>query len=345
MFAIAELKLDDLGFDRVVPFEARLTNPLPTGRVDVKGSFGPWFADDPASTPITGKYDFAQADLSTLEGLRGTLKSKGTFDGHIANIHVQGGAEVPDFNLTLGGHPAPLTASFDAVVDGTDGTTRLRKVDALLMKTTISTKGAVTNLPGPGHHSIDLELNIPSGRIEDILQLLSNAKHPVATGNIVAQSTVHLPPGKTSALDRLTLAGRFSLNRAKFLPAMQMKVTELSRRTQGLSRDDAPENVATNVRGTFSMENAVMTIPSLAFDVPGAVVSLTGNCNFKSQALDLRGQLQMEASVSEAVGGFRSIFLKLVDPFFRHQGKTTVPIKVSGKIDAPEVGLNLRNKQ
>ena len=54
----------------------------------------------------------------------------------------------------------------------------------------------------------------------------------------------------------------------------------------------------------------------------------------------------MEASVSKAVGGFKSIFLRLVDPFFRKKGRgTVIPIKVTGTIDAPEVGLNFRDKK
>jgi hypothetical protein len=48
--------------------------------------------------------------------------------------------------------------------------------------------------------------------------------------------------------------------------------------------------------------------------------------------------------VSQAVGGFKSIFLKIVDPFFRKPGKGTVlPIKIEGTIDAPKAGLALRS--
>jgi hypothetical protein len=61
--------------------------------------------------------------------------------------------------------------------------------------------------------------------------------------------------------------------------------------------------------------------------------------------LDLRGTPQMDASVSQVVGGFKSIFLKLVDPFFRKHGQTVLPIKIRGTIEAPDAGLNLRGKK
>jgi uncharacterized protein involved in outer membrane biogenesis len=125
VFLIRDLELDDLGFDRVVPFHARLTNPLPTGLVDAKGTFGPWMVNDPAETPVNGAYQFSDADLSTIEGLRGTLSSTGTFDGRLAAIRVGGKTDTPNFNLKLGGRPAALTTTFEEIVDGTNVTTHL----------------------------------------------------------------------------------------------------------------------------------------------------------------------------------------------------------------------------
>jgi hypothetical protein len=51
--------------------------------------------------------------------------------------------------------------------------------------------------------------------------------------------------------------------------------------------------------------------------------------------------LNMEANVSKAVGGFKSIFLKVLDPFFRKNGRTQVPIKIEGTIEDPRPGLRL----
>jgi len=86
VFAIRDLELDQLGFDRAVPFHAILMNPVPTGLVDTRGSFGPLDKDDPAESPVKGQYVFTNANLSTIDRIQGTLSSTGTFDGRISAI-------------------------------------------------------------------------------------------------------------------------------------------------------------------------------------------------------------------------------------------------------------------
>jgi len=49
----------------------------------------------------------------------------------------------------------------------------------------------------------------------------------------------------------------------------------------------------------------------------------------------------MDAKLSEATRGFKSVFLRIVDPFFRKDGKTVLPIKISGDLDQPSFGLDL----
>ena len=342
MFAIRDLELDDLGFDRAIPFHARLTNPLPTGLVDTRGSFGPLVKDDPAETPVKGQYVFTDADLSTIDGINGTLSSIGSFDGRISAIEANGTTKTPNFNLALGGRPVSLDTTFAATIDGSDGTVILRKVDAKLQNTSLTVTGAVTNLPGPAHHSIDLDVSVTQGRIEDFLTLLSS-KAPVARGKVVLRTRVHLPPGKSSVLSRIVLTGQFALAGTRFRDQFQEKIEELSRRSQGRGKDDPPGNVASNLRGKFSLARGTLKVPTVTFEVPGATVQLDGSSDLKAHTMDLTGTLQMEATVSKAVGGFKSVFLKLADPFFRKNGMgAVVPIKIRGTFDAPQVGLNLR---
>jgi hypothetical protein len=344
VFPIRELQLDRLGFDRAVPFRAVLINPIPTGLVDVRGSFGPWVKDDPALTPIQGSYVFSNADLSTIKGIHGILTSSGSFSGRITSIDVSGITSTPDFNLDLGGKPLPLTTTFAAKVDGTNGTTILKKVDAKLRNTPITAAGGIVNLPGPGRHAIDLDVTISNGRAEDLLALLSTSAQPMATGNVSLHSSVHLPPGETTVAKRLKLEGRFDLTRTRFKGEIQERVQQFSRRTQGKAPDEPAENVATNVRGQFRLGSGVMHMSNFAFDVPGATVTLDGDCDFLNKSLDFQGHLRMDASISKAVGGFKSIFLRLVDPFFRKPGGTVIPIRIGGTLEAPKFGLNFRGK-
>ena len=96
------------------------------------------------TSPLTGEYTFTDADLSTINGIGGTLSSTGTFKGQLTAINAIGQSQVPDFNLDLGGKPVPLTAQFDTLIDGTDGTTILNRVDAKLLNTKMVVSGAIT---------------------------------------------------------------------------------------------------------------------------------------------------------------------------------------------------------
>jgi hypothetical protein len=196
VFAIHDLRVEDIGFGRPMPFEAELTNPVPTGLVKASGTIGPWTAARAIRTPVAGQYTFADADLATISGIGGILQSSGEFDGDLAAIRVVGIANVPDFSLDLGGRPQPLTATFTAVVNGTDGTTTLEKVNATLITTPMTVAGAITNLDGPGRHDVQLAVNVPDGRIEDLLALVLDSPDPVMVGDVTLDTTLSLPPGQ-----------------------------------------------------------------------------------------------------------------------------------------------------
>jgi len=48
----------------------------------------------------------------------------------------------------------------------------------------------------------------------------------------------------------------------------------------------------------------------------------------------------MDAKLSQVTSGIKSLLLKPVDPFFRKNGKTELPIKITGTRDHPAFGLN-----
>jgi hypothetical protein len=342
-FLIQALTVNDLSFDQPMSFTAGLTNPVPTGHIETQGTFGPWQKDDPGALPIAGDYTFTNADLSTINGIGGILSSKGKYSGQLTQITATGTTETPDFTLDLGGKPLPLTTTFQAVVDGTDGSTQLVDVDAKMRNTRIRTKGLIANLEGPGRHAIDLDVRIDKGRIEDLLALIVSSTKPVLTGDLTMQSSFSLPPGKTRVPQRLVMKGQFGLGSAKFTSQeAQAKLKELSRRSQGKDKDEEMANVLSQLRGAFVVKSGTLTLSDLTFLVPGAAVSVQGTYALEDGTLDMTGTLQMDASVSKAVGGFKSIFLKPFDPLFRkNNGKTTVPIKITGTRDAPDVGIQM----
>ena len=343
MFQIHDLRVDDIGFDRPIPFYAKLTNPIPEGIVETRGSFGPWRRDDGAQTALSGEYTFLDAKLSTINGIGGTLQSTGRYDGELTRISAHGSTVTPDFSLELGGKPLPLTTTFHAVIDGTNGSTELVNVHARLLNTPIRTRGTITNLPGPGRHDLKLDVRIENGRIEDILALAIDTKDPMLRGDLSMTSAFSLPPGKTKLPQRLAMSGQFGLGAAKFSDSqVQAKLQELSRRSQGKDKEEPMLRVLTNLAGRFRVGSGMLTLSRLSFSVPGATVGLAGTYGLDSGAIDFRGTLRMQARMSDVVGGFKSIFLKPFNPLFSRDGAgTLLPIRITGTREAPRMGIEM----
>jgi len=284
---------------------------------------------------------FSDANLSTINGIGGILQSSGTFSGDLRAIAVTGNATVPDFSLDLGGQPASLVCSYDVIVDGTDGTTELARVDAMLGGTRMAVTGAIRNLEGPGNHQVDLTVHVANGRIEDLLALAIDTPTPVMVGDVALTTTLSLPPGPKRVRDRLALAGSFGLSKTRFTDEdVSRQLQELSRRSQGKAQDDELARVLTDLTGTFKLKGGVMSLNRLSFRVPGAQVALDGTYLLSDETMNLRGTLRMQASLSKVVGGFKSIFIRPFDRLFRaDDAGTVIPIKITGPRTAPKFGV------
>jgi hypothetical protein len=341
LFQIHDLSVDNVGFSLAMPFEATLTNPVPRGLVKARGQIGPWLATDAAQTALAGEYTFSDADLATINGIGGILQSAGKFTGDLRAISVVGSATIPNFSLDLGGKPASLSCDYEVVVDGTNGTTELNRVDATLHATRMGVTGAIRNLAGPGRHHVELMVHVADGNIEDLLALAIDTPKPVMIGDISLDATLTLPPGPERVRDRLTLVGKFGLTKTRFTDAdVSRKLHELSRRSQGKGQEDPMERVLTNLGGQFNLGEGVMALQQLHFQVPGADVALDGTYSLSTQIMDMRGTLRMQATISKAVGGFKSIFIRPFDGIFRKEGAGAVlPIKITGPRSAPKFGV------
>jgi hypothetical protein len=343
MFAIHELEIDELGLGRAWPFRAKLTNPVPRGLIETTGSVGPWSVDSPSLMPISGDYTLSDADLGTINGIGGILQSTGKYDGILTEIRATGSSTTPDFSLDLGGKPLPLETTFVTTINGTDGSVRLDDVQAKLLNTPIHATGSIMNLPGPGRHDVQIQTEISGGRIEDMLLLVVDSTEPVLAGDLTATSRLSLPPGETPVRRRLTVSGRFGLEDATFnSTTVQEKLGELSRRSQGKDEDERLGRVLTDLSGRYSLANGVLTLPGLSFAVPGARINLAGTYRVDDGALDFKGTLRMDATVSQAVGGFKSIFIKPFDGLFKKDGAgAVIPIKIEGTRHEPKFGVEM----
>jgi AsmA-like C-terminal region len=342
VWAIHGLALESVGFNRQMPFTATLSNPLPQGEIATRGSFGPWVKGSPGMTPVSGRYTFDHADLSTIHGIGGILKSAGDFSGRLADIDVRGHTSTPDFRIDVGGGALPLETDFHAVVDGTNGDTYLKQVEGKLNETPISASGAIESQPGVKGRTIALDVAIKDGSLQDVLRLAVKAQKPVMLGRIAMQAKLLLPPGKSPVIDRLNLDGHFALEQTHFTdPFVQGQIAMLSQRAQGKKVEDAPKKIYSNMRGRFVLRDGTLHLEPVGFDVPGANVQLTGVYGLRNEQLDFEGTLAMQASASEAMGGIKGFLMKPFDPLVRNKdGKgSLVPITIKGPRDQPKFGL------
>ncbi len=346
IFELKRMALHSVGINKPFEFQSLLTNAKPPGEIETTGEFGPWNQDDAGLTPLSGQYVFQNADLSVFKGIGGILSSTGRFRGVLERIAVTGKTDTPDFVVEIAGNPIHLKTEFTAVVDGTSGDTELRPVVAKFGETELVANGGVVGTPNVKGKTVSLQMQVTKGRVEDVLSLAVKSKKPLVVGKIAFNTAFVLPPGDEDVIEKLRLHGRFAIDRARFTSInIQEKIDELSRRGRGIKElDKADQNVISSLKGRFQFGNERIRLDEVSFAVPGAGVELAGTYMLRSEELAFTGTLEMQAKLSQATTGIKSLFLKVVDPFFRHDGKTVLPIRVTGVKDRPAVGLNLRNK-
>jgi hypothetical protein len=337
---IHRLHMHNVGIDQAMPFEATLTNAIPPGEIETTGHFGPWQRDDPGSTPLDGAFDFQKADLSVFKGISGILTARGTFAGALASIDIHGNTTTPEFTVEVGGHPVALHAAYHAVVDGTNGDTRLERIDGSFLNTSLVATGAVLDVPGGDGHRVSLDVTIDRGRLEDVLRLAVGTPKPPLSGALQLHTRFEIPPGDRDVVQKLRLNGRFTIVHGRFASdEIQQKIAELSHRARGRSADVQQERVASDFTGRFALGHGVLKLPTVTFNVPGADVRLSGQYALRQETLDFHGNLLMDAKVSQTVGGFKSVLLRAVDPLFRRDGRTVIPIQITGTRQDPSFGL------
>jgi AsmA-like C-terminal region len=325
-----------------MPFEATLTNAVPPGEIETRGSFGPWHRERPGRTPLNGSFTFDRADLGVFKGISGILSARGTFGGALAHIDVHGETDTPDFTVAAGGHPVHLKTKYQAIVDGTNGNTTLAEVDGSFLNTSLVARGTVAGQPGVKGRTVTLDVTMEGARLEDVLRLAVNTPRPPMTGALALTTKFELPPDDIDVVKKLRLDGRFSIGRTRFTnPTVQNKINELSHRSRGKSPDERTERVASQFDGLFRLRDGVITIPSVTFDIPGAVVRLAGKYGIENERIDFAGTVFMDAKISETVTGYKRLLLKIADPLFTKKGGgSAIPIKISGTRNDPHFGLD-----
>jgi hypothetical protein len=342
-FPIHRLVLHGLSFDRPASFHATLMNSVPKGEIDSHGEFGPWQGEVPNQTQASGRYEFKNADLGTLKGLRGILSSAGIFNGPLDYLKIEGTTDTPDFCLRTADHPIALHTEFSAIVDGTNGDTYLNKVTARFRHTTIVASGKIEDDdPKVKGKTILLDAFSQDARVEDLIRLAVKTDEPIMTGIASLKAKISIPEGESDLIERLRIRGQFRITDGQFTTGrIQEKVDTLSRKGQGEPKAMEINSVASEMAGNFLVGNSSVAFSNLNFGVIGASVNLRGIYNLDSGGLDFHGNLVMQAKLSQTTTGAKSFFLKALDPFFKGKSAGTVlAIKITGTKDKPAFGLD-----
>jgi hypothetical protein len=350
---ISHFNVTDLRPGQAMHFEAELTNPKPPGQIQSTGIFGPWNMSDPGESSVKGDYRFERADLSVFKGIAGILHSTGHYVGTLRNITVDGETDTPDFQLSHFGNQIDLHTNFHATVDGTNGDTWLEPVDGTIGQSHFTARGQIVRVLEPGDdgklhstgHDIALDITVGRARLEDFLHLASRRATPILTGDVNVKALLHIPPGPTPVHDRMTLKGSFALDGAEFTnQKVQSRIRELSLRGQGRPEDlksaDSAQ-IKSQMQGDFQLGSGLLKLSAITYTVPGADIEMHGVYHIGENLLDFSGVAKLQATVSQAVGGWKGLLLKPADRIFKKDGAgSEIPIYISGPRERPQFGFD-----
>ena len=351
VYRIPKLALHNLAQGQPLLYHATIFLPLPPAEVYVEGKFSQVKPGAAGQTIMSGTFDVEHMNLGVFGGIAGTLASKGSFDGVLQHIMVQGATNAPDFQVIKSGHPLHLVTHYKALVDGLNGDVVLEWVTAQFGRTTIIASGPIEGEGNAKGKTAALQLYSDHARVQDLLWLFVNDKKPAMSGPIIFRAKATLPPEERPFLDRVQLQGDFGISGAQYPHSETQKdVDVLSARARGKADEVEDENdkrgndsfdpgrVLSNVKGHVLLKNGVAHLSNISFDVPGAAAHVDGTYNLKNEAIDLAGYMHLETQLSKATTGVKSFLLKVIQPLTsakKHQG-SIVSLKIGGTYKDPK---------
>ncbi|MGB8128209.1 MAG: AsmA-like C-terminal region-containing protein [Candidatus Angelobacter sp.] len=354
VFQIHHAQFHNLGNGKPAPFQISLHLPSPPGEVESSGTIGPWKEENGSgrSTAISGKYVLNKANLGAFEALGGIVSSRGEFSGTLERLNLAGNADTPDFEVKESGHKFHLSAQFRGFLDMKNGDLVLPLLEARLGNTNLMAHGSVSGRP----RTVSLDVTHGQGEIQDLILLFSDAKASPVMGPVVFATQIVLPSEHRPFKERVRLTGNFSINSTRFTSTNTQKdVDQLSERAEGKKdkkkdhdQDDDKkgfERVMTDLNGEVTLKDGVATFSPVSFAVPGANADMKGTYSLLTKRVNLRGKMRMLATVSQATTGAKSIFLKILDPFYKKKKEgagAEVPIKMTGTYGHTHFSVGLK---
>ncbi|HZQ23106.1 MAG TPA: AsmA-like C-terminal region-containing protein [Terriglobales bacterium] len=349
-FAIHTFELHELGSDDPMAFQSFLHIPLPPAEVQITGQLGPWESQSSSETPLEGSYTLMNGNFDSFGGIKGNLSSEGKFAGILKRLQVQGVTNTPNFGADGSDNRLPLQSQYQTVVNATDGDITLQSVKARLGNTAISATGAIRGTPNQKGKTVDVNLAVQDGRVEDVLGLFAKKESPMI-GTISFRAHARIPPDSEPFLKKVELQGRFGITHGQLTSShSQRSMDTLSADARGAkdkkkAKED-PERVFSNLSGNVTLKSGIADFKGLEFAVPGAVAHMGGTFNVLNERVDMKGTLQMQAKLSNATSGIKSFIVKLIDPFIhKDHSQAPLPVSITGTYDHPRYQVSPTKKQ
>jgi hypothetical protein len=93
-----------------------------------------------------------------------------------------------------------------------------------------------------------------------------------------------------------------------------------------------------------TLRDGTAHLDNVSFRVPGAAGKGGGTYNLISKRINLKGTVAMQATVSEASRGLKSILLKPFDALFRKKERragAVLPVSITGTYPHPKFNVSL----
>ncbi|HEX3661343.1 MAG TPA: hypothetical protein VHU89_07915 [Acidobacteriaceae bacterium] len=336
-FHFMTLQIHGVQRKKPLRFDLRVTMPGPPGTVVANGRLGPFRTASYATTPLTGRYQLLEADLSRLPGVSGHATADGRFSGTFAHVDVQGKAAIPDFRAGSA-HQVRFDSAYHMVVNGNNGDVQIVSAVVKNGASTIAASGSVAGSP----KKVDVTLATADGDVNGLLRIVEEAAPEVA-GKISFRAAVEYSAGPGPFLKRVTLKGKATLSGMYFVtPREKEKMDDFSARVEKDPPQDAkddPPAVTAEAESDTRFDNGMAYFPDIQVRMPGARAHLHGTFNLLNARVHLTGKVALQRSLPHAVTGWKAVLLKPLAPFFRHKrAGAVVPIAVTGTAEQPKIG-------
>jgi hypothetical protein len=335
-FPIQQIELRNLHKGEAMTFAIDMKNPIPTGHILARGSFGPIHGREFDLTPISGSFAFTGANLHDVGEISGSLNSRGMFKGTLQSMNVEASGITPNFAVT-DGKTTPINGSIQGTFHASTGELEVHSIDLNVRQTTVHATGTIND----PKTATNLDINVEHGRAEDLMRPFIHDEVPIS-GPVSLKTHAYLGPSGNGFMQRLRMNGAFFVPAEKItntktensLSAFSERAAGEQKNTGlGSSPDSKPPGaqVLSSLKGPVKIEDGVVHTRQIVFRVPGAEAILAGTFRFSDEAVHMTGNLRMKTDISHTSTGFKSFLLKFLAPFFRkkHAG-AVIPIAVTG---------------